>query len=72
MRKIGKELKGGVNWIGPTTLLTRFAKELRRAPAAGDFEFRIGEGIAHAKDAKGDWILGIGDWGVKGIKGLGG
>ena len=42
-----------MNWIGPTTLLTRFAKELRRAPAAGDFEFRIGEGIAHAKDAKG-------------------
>ena len=38
---------------GPTTLLTRFAEELRRAPAAGDFEFRIGEEIAHAKVAKG-------------------
>ena len=24
--------------VGPTTLLTRFAEELRRAPAAGDFE----------------------------------
>ena len=51
----------------PTTLLTRFAEELRRAPGAGgelgvkvprlrdpacagDLQFRIGEGIAHAKD----------------------
>ena len=42
----------------------------RTEDRGGDFEFRIGEEIAHAKVAKGDWILGIGDWGVKGIKGL--
>ena len=27
-------------WIGPTTLLTRYAEELRRAPATGGWEIR--------------------------------
>ena len=31
----------GGDGVGPTTLLTRFAKELRRAPEAGDFGVNV-------------------------------
>ena len=45
MRKIGKELKGGVREAD--------GRRRRTEDRGGDFEFRIGEEIAHAKVAKG-------------------